>query len=497
MEITLSEKLKLFAGPGSGDDLNVSDVRGACAAINDMIVALKTHAANTRISCSLKDVAVVQTLFTHGVDLAIESNRRRYEGATITCVIQFLEWCRRQLTGGGLQKRLLNDFCYDFANTGILGDEFFRGKCWRTNTPHSLVEYVSLKSLLERGAACEGLSQDLFVTFGLRQLLEAKFRRLLGIDIIDPMPKIPHDVVPGIVGNYEDKFRCSKNKRIAFSDVMHIYRWTDVSIHTMSVGAVWMAWKALDVCDFLFLNAASEKRKATPFLGTVEFDRSVLECMREDFRRWLLGHCFRPRMPNEYRVFWSSPEAIVVDNETKNLVEIEASREVIRGLGKITVLRRPSLMIVMKKWPTGDVGCRLARIIRIVGERGVSVTVCLNDAAKAGVGTVGLLDSKWYQIDIAAGIVDVAAELRKVIEQRKISTVVDFMAGKTFKKALKAVKSEEPGVSFHSVVSRITFRLDVEDEPMSGGEQDEPLQWLSVMVNDAAHSPLAERSIGL
>lgn len=63
--------VKTFAEATASGGLTVADSVGASAAIDDKNVVLRTHAGSCRLSCALKDAAVVQTLFAHNFDLTV------------------------------------------------------------------------------------------------------------------------------------------------------------------------------------------------------------------------------------------------------------------------------------------------------------------------------------------------------------------------------------------------------------------------------------------
>ncbi|MDP2576015.1 hypothetical protein Q8W40_27840 [Vibrio penaeicida] len=87
----------------------------------------------------------------------------------------------------------------------------------------------------------------------LRQSLELKFRRLLGVnDIYDSMgnsAKIRHDFFPEFIKKNMNHFEMDD---INVSNVLKIYKWTNSTIHTSATPRIWEQWFALKYCDKFF-----------------------------------------------------------------------------------------------------------------------------------------------------------------------------------------------------------------------------------------------------
>lgn len=87
----------------------------------------------------------------------------------------------------------------------------------------------------------------------LRQSLEVKFRRILGlIDITDNnhnSAKIRHDFFPEFIKNNIEHFELNQ---IAIPNLTKIYKWTNSTIHTSAMPYIWEQWFALNYCDNFF-----------------------------------------------------------------------------------------------------------------------------------------------------------------------------------------------------------------------------------------------------
>ncbi len=109
--------------------------------------------------------------------------------------------------------------------------------------------FTSIESLFLYDSYCpEGISKNLFIVFGLRQALEMKFRKILGVASIENGLKVPHDLFPYFIIK---TFPAGAIENISNRDIeliMKIYKWTNYSIHSMWRVPSWMLWKALSFC---------------------------------------------------------------------------------------------------------------------------------------------------------------------------------------------------------------------------------------------------------
>lgn len=88
----------------------------------------------------------------------------------------------------------------------------------------------------------------------LRQSLELKFRRILGVnDVTDSKgnsAKIRHEYFPEFINRNLDHFDLNGSK---VPNLLKIYKWTNQTIHTSAVPMIWEQWYAFEYCNsFMF-----------------------------------------------------------------------------------------------------------------------------------------------------------------------------------------------------------------------------------------------------
>lgn len=484
---SLSEELRDAIGESMKDGEDVECVDKVDAVFAKIIVELRNHVTDSKLP-RMAECTLVQTLYSKSAmkESPSASDVKRYESATVACAIQFLEWCRETMKKGKLKKHLLRDFYYDFSNTRILGDRFNVGECWRAHSPRSIVQYRSIESVLNDGVVTDGISKALMSIFGLRQLLEAKFRRILGLLWIDPMPKLRHNVVPDIVKAHEKDMHFSRGKKIALPDLMHIYDWTDVSIHSMSVGPIWMVWKALYACEFLFRNEPGEKRTASSLFGTIEFEEGVLLLMRDEFRRKLLSESVVRGQNSSCVLIWDTPEARVVKGGKE--VRVNSCQERLSLKGSVTSMKPPGFFILTDRWPTGRAGCLLSQLLKRLGESGIKIVVCSLSNTGQNVGTIGVLTSKWYLLTQSRSYKAITNELRPIMQEYSCSTLLTMSKSTVLLKAASAMAKESPYVTVHKFETGDSLWYDdckISDSDVVGVAK----KWFDVLVSEAWRDP--------
>ena len=484
---SLSEELKDAIGESTMDGEDVECVDEVDEVLAKIIAELHNYGATAKLP-RMAECSLVQTLYSKSSmkDVPSEADVKRHESATVICVIQFLEWCRERMKKGKLKKHLLQDFYYDFSGTRILGSRFNPGECWRAHSPRSIVQYCSIESVLNDGVVTDAISKALMSIFGLRQLLEAKFRRILGLLWIDPMPKLRHNVVPDIVKAHENDMRFSRGKKISLPDLMHIYDWTDISIHSMSVGPIWMVWKALYACEFLFRNEPREKRAASSLFGTIEFEEGVLLLMRDEFRRKLFSECMTRGQNGSCVVTWDAPEARVVKDGKE--VRLNSCHEKLSLKGSVTSMKSPGFLILIDRWPTGRTGCLMSRLLKRLGEAGIKIVVCSPNNTGQNIGTIGVLTSKWYLLTQSRSYKAITNELRPIMHEYSCSTLLTISKSSVLFKAASVIAKESPYVTVHMFESGDPLWYDdckMSDSDVVGVAR----KWLDILISEAWHDP--------
>ena len=308
---TLSGRLRVAMGSEENASQHLICSADLLNAIDAIIDALYSEAKKLQLNLNIKDAHLVTCLYYRlyhedfNDDLKKESKR-----ATIVCIVQYLNWCKELLQRHSLERRLLIEFDIDMFQSGILGANYKEGYAVRTYTTNTFMQYADILCMFTGRSLPQPLARDMFSLFGIRQTLEIRFRRLLGLRWIDPMPKIGHEVIPTILKKHEKAFRYKNGNKLKISDVMHIYNWTDYSIHSMSSNYIWLVWKAIvSSSDFLTPPKFDEKSKYMHINASMEMDECTLQDLRNDFRKWVIANKFG----KDVKIYWEEPEVPIVD----------------------------------------------------------------------------------------------------------------------------------------------------------------------------------------
>lgn len=448
MELTLGERLRLALGLEDDSPRILDNSDDLQFVLSDIIDALRSEAAAKHLNIALKDPCIISFLYERPYhDKTLK--RTDYDRATIACVIKYLEWCKGKLKKGQLERRWLRDFYFDFSQTGILPD-MYKGWCGRTNTNNTLFQYSDIRALLEGTWSPQPVVRDMLALFGLRQVLEAKFRRLLGLSWLDPMPKIPHETLPSIVRLHESELNVKTASSLRVDSIMQIYNWTDYSIHTMTTNSVWLVWMAVDWCRYVFLPPkAGDKNNAKYWHinGSIEIPQSCLEGMREDFRRWVVEKVCCSTQQRSVLITWEEPEAPVVDSDG-NLVRIKKSVEKVSADASVCVQQKPSVCFLIDKWPVGGEGKAFSDNLRRLVERGVDVTVFMTECDTASCLLIPSVSIKTYLLNLHEGG-DTNA-IKQVLNDRAVTSMYAWNAP-----VLKKLMSGVLSLSSHKRLRRI------------------------------------------
>ena len=324
---SLSVQLRLALGPEETHEKFIVNKQETQLAIDAIIDALRHKANEHKVNLDVSDSFIVDCLF-HRVYRGIDDKNlsRAYIQSSIKCVIQFLEWCKSEIEHRELEWRWLNDFDYDFYGLNVIED-YKDGECWRAKTTNTFMQYADIIGLLTGRSMPQPVTRDMFVLFGIRQILEAKFRRMLGFLYVKPMLKISHAVIPHILKSHENEFTYKIDGVPKLADVMHIYDWTESSIHNMSSNCVWLVWKATMFIGPLFAPANGLSNGSYFHLnGAIEITQECLVEMRNDLKKWIKANAKSVGYNDKMVVHWNSTETAVVD-EKGRLVRVDDLEE--------------------------------------------------------------------------------------------------------------------------------------------------------------------------
>ncbi|EKF9419387.1 hypothetical protein O1B78_003584 [Vibrio cholerae] len=145
-------------------------------------------------------------------------------------------------------------------------------------------------------------------SYFLRQSLELKFRRILGVnDIVDSngnRAKIRHEYFPEFINKNISHFDLNGSK---IPNLLKIYKWTNQTIHTSAVPLIWEQWFAFEYCNSFIFPSQLELGKKWSIHNSVKVSglNSLIEKLYADFSSQYNA--------NGYWCFYiSSPQAEVV-----------------------------------------------------------------------------------------------------------------------------------------------------------------------------------------
>jgi hypothetical protein len=134
--------------------------------------------------------------------------------------------------------------------------EFIKG--WKSMTESSVMLFKAARNLfwsstLKTANPVEHRTALNLCVFALRQSLEIRFHRAIGIDkIVGPSleaPKLRHDFFLNFVG---DNLDLIQTNIASVSNLAHIYKWTNYSIHSGTFAKIWEIQYAFKYCAALF-----------------------------------------------------------------------------------------------------------------------------------------------------------------------------------------------------------------------------------------------------
>jgi len=115
------------------------------------------------------------------------------------------------------------------------------------------------------------MSSVSLAVFALRQAIEIRFRRVIGITkIVDENvsdAKLRHDFILDFVGKNLDLIELKVG---SMTNLALIYKWTNFSIHTGGMPKIWEMQFALDFCNNVFQPDAPDPKKGWSINSSVK-----------------------------------------------------------------------------------------------------------------------------------------------------------------------------------------------------------------------------------
>jgi len=421
---SLSDRLRMAIGLDEDNPAQFLERTDEIDAVIDATCcALESEAKEHSMNLNVSDSVIVNCLFYrvyHEKQNAVLE--KEYKRATIVCILQFLRWCKDELQHGRLERRWLYDFDFDVKVANVLGNKYSIGKSWRAKTNNTLFQYADICALLTGKFMPQPVTRDMLALFGVRQALETKFRRIIGLEGVDPMVKIPHGAIPKILIAHEKSIEYKSGNVLPLDSVMHVYDWTDFSIHTMSSNYVWLVWKAVYAVRHLFYAGKEDVCSYFHINGSVEISHITLERMREDFRRWISANTCRDK---QVTLYWGEPEIPIV-NDAGQLIKIKETREIIFNLTRVRQIKRPCVFLLIKEWPNDDMADVLRKNITELNNFGARFCIFVNSSKNAGVGALGIFSIPWKKIPICCDIDNELRHMETLCEEQDVTTIIDL-----------------------------------------------------------------------
>ena len=310
---------KLLAILDGKDDVCNQDLLGV---IDEIVELIQTYRTTHKLSKQLKNNCLIDCMFPSW--RKISDDRKRTQVVT-QCALEFLAWCRSQISEDGFVPReMLRSFYYDTAFLGYLGGAFGIGGRSHTWIPIDSFRQAFGWFVYEQPP--QRLVSEFLSIFELRQSMELKFRNILGIVSVDDGIKIKHGTVPNILKQNISAKNFSPQNGIGLTQIMHVYDWTDISIHNMQTDCVWIVWKAMMVVRSFF-ECTPRFNGMMSIHDSFEFSRPLLDTMRTA----LVAEIKKLNPKKDFVIEWGVPEAAIVDEKGK-WVKIEKYRQEVKAI---------------------------------------------------------------------------------------------------------------------------------------------------------------------
>lgn len=278
--------------------------------VDESIDVIKSFRAKNGFSKNLKPQAMVVGLFRN-FDQVNDKQRLRL---TAQCSEEFLIWCRQEILRGehGVC-RLLANFAYDTSYIGYLGNDFNSGRAGHSHFWIPRDSFVQTFNWFCRGRKPERLTSEFMCIFELRQVIEVAFHRVIGLGEVSVPLRIPHALIPDILHRNLAPKNFSPPSGLTIKDYMHVYDWTDKSIHLMCTDWVWVVWKAMMI-GMDFFTCPERTNGQISIYDNFELSEELLNKVRNEFVKHVKD---QNKRFVEFDINWIKPDAAIVNKEGK------------------------------------------------------------------------------------------------------------------------------------------------------------------------------------
>ena len=278
--------------------------------VDESIGLIKSFRGKNGFSNDLKPQAMVVGLFKK-FDQVNNHMRLRL---TAQCSEEFLVWCRQEILKGEYGVcRLLANFAYDTSYIGYLGKDFNSDRAGHSHFWIPRDSFIQIFNWFCRGREPERLTSEFMCIFELRQVMEVAFHRVIGLGEVSVPLRIPHALIPDILHRNLTTKNFSPPSGLTIKDYMHVYDWTDKSIHLMFTDWVWVVWKAMMIGRDFF-TCPERTNGQMSIYDNFELSEELLNKVRREFVTRIRA---QNRRFVEFDINWIKPEAAIVNKEGK------------------------------------------------------------------------------------------------------------------------------------------------------------------------------------
>lgn len=198
----------------------------------------------------------LQCLITEG--FSVKPNEKTYKKVHCTIIKKFIDFLLEQ---GDLldYSALIQCFIYDMAETRLV-DNFLCGGRDRSEHTYMYIKECFRFYLLDQPQN-DILVKSMLTTFALRQALEIRLRRIIGIGVVEnskgDIVKLKHGTVMKVILDNVECVFLGKSDLLKYIKI--IYKWANFSIHSMWSPPTWMIWEAYTILEPFFLTHLNEK----------------------------------------------------------------------------------------------------------------------------------------------------------------------------------------------------------------------------------------------
>lgn len=289
--------------------------------VDESISILKNYRTRNGFSKNLKPSAMIVGIFKN-FDRVDDRQRLRL---TAQCSEEFLCWCRQEILNGEYGVcRLLANFAYDTSCIGYLGRDFTSSRAGRSHFWIPRDSFIQIFNWFCRGRVPEQLTSEFMCIFELRQVMETAFHRVIGLGDVSMPLRIPHELIPDILHRNLTERNFSSPSGLSIKDYMHVYDWTDKSIHLMCTDWVWVVWKAMMIVGDFFTGPERVNGQISIY-DNFEFSEELLNKVRCEFVTRVKDQNKRFA---KFDIKWIKPEAAIVNKEGK-IIEVLPRTEIV------------------------------------------------------------------------------------------------------------------------------------------------------------------------